>query len=173
MAPEIQRAGSARAFKRPIISRLARGNLLRSYESSLDSVGVEAAAGRKPAAPLGCDWLSSEPVSATLRSIYVSAGATQDQVRGAVDSWMREAGIDYPVDVEFGDEYPGFVTAVDLYKDDRGDAEQFARALMTGLRERLPGAARIALDLDLEATARAQRAAAGIRTASSGRSGDG
>lgn len=87
----------------------------------------------------------------SVRSIYVSAGVAEDAVRNAVEAWLDSAGRTIEVNVEFGDEYAGFETAVDVYAADDEKALADARSLAQGLSRLLPSS-RVALDVDLESS---------------------
>ena len=73
-----------------------------------------------------------------------------EQVQAAVDTYISSiAGRVIETHVEFGDEYAGYVTAVDVYAPSEAETNAAAAELAAGLAPLLPGL-QIATDLDLE-----------------------
>ncbi len=72
------------------------------------------------------------------RTVYVSSGATVDEVRAAVDAYMQRAGRTYVTDIEFADEYPGFHIGIDVYRQDEPEAD--ARQIAAGISPCFPTA---------------------------------
>lgn len=64
-------------------------------------------------------------------SVFV-AGASEDQVRAAVEAWADQVGFKH-FDVEEATAYPGFTVAVDLYLLDEDALEGFADQLVEAL----------------------------------------
>ncbi|MCV7251219.1 hypothetical protein H7J86_03510 [Mycobacterium hackensackense] len=83
-------------------------------------------------------------------TVYVSHGATVDEVRAAVDAYLPTVGRPIETGVEFGDEYPGFAVAIDVYGANEDTVTADARQLADNLAELLPGH-RFATSADLEA----------------------
>lgn len=84
----------------------------------------------------------------SFRTVYVSRGATVEQVQSAVEVCLPAVGRGLVAHVEFGDEYPGYVTAIDMYGLSDAETNAAATALAAALAPLLPGCA-IATDLEL------------------------
>mgnify|MGYP000962509558 CR=1 FL=1 len=96
----------------------------------------------------------------TVRTVYVSTGISEDLVRRSVDAWVKAQGHTLDVNIEFGDEYPGFATAVDVFGMDEVSTLDDARALAQELTTALAQGT-VAVDVDLESAIAERTTSAG------------
>lgn len=82
-------------------------------------------------------------------TVYLSGGATVEQVQTAVDACLPSIGRAFKARVEFGDEYLGYVTAIDVFGPSDSETAAAATALAAALVLLLPGCA-IATSRELE-----------------------
>ncbi len=81
-------------------------------------------------------------------TVYV-AGASEEQVREAVEAWAETAD-PHSWDVEEADEYPGYSVAVDLYAPDEATVRRAGQSLI----DYLPFPASTEVDMEVNRTGR-------------------
>ncbi len=90
----------------------------------------------KPLAPP----LASDAVSIG-SSAYIAEGVSVGDLQRAAERWARDYDSRVGVDVEPADDYPGFVTAVDVYLFPDSAQALAVRDLVRALRNEFPGTA--------------------------------